>query len=327
VTLSGTNTHTGNTTVTTGSLLKIGSSGAFGGSTFVVGGNGSFDNATGSALVLTTNMNLSGGSPVFVGTDDLTLGNVAISAANRTITVNAKTLTIGNVTEDVAGRNFTKAGAGVLVLNGNGTYTGTTTVSGGVLKIASGKSISSNVTVSAAGTLAGNGTVNGTVDVAGKIAPGASIGALSTGNLSLNSGTGGTLDSEVDMSNTPGADLVDVTGTVDVTNGTLNLTFSNAPAAASLEGSPQTYTLVRNDSNDAVTSAFSTINIAGLGAEYLVSLDYTYSGTDQVGRLGDGNDIAVTVAPEPSSGLVVLGGVLGMLNGRRRRSAKKVLAN
>jgi autotransporter-associated beta strand protein len=148
-TLSGTNTHTGNTTLNTTSTLKIGSAGAFGGSTFVIGGNGSFDNTTGGALVLTTNMNQSGGSPTFIGTDDLTLGNVALSAANRTITVTAKTLTVGNVTQDASARNYTKSGAGTLLINGAGSYTGTTTISAGTLQLGNGGTTGSLSTSSA----------------------------------------------------------------------------------------------------------------------------------------------------------------------------------
>jgi fibronectin-binding autotransporter adhesin len=140
LTLSGTNTHTGATNVSTGSLLNIGSATALGGSTLTATGNGSFDNTTGGALVLTNNVALSGGSPTFVGTDDLTLGNVAISGAGRTITVTAKTLTVNDVTQDVAGRNFTKGavGTGKLVIKGNASYTGTTTISAGTLQIGNG---------------------------------------------------------------------------------------------------------------------------------------------------------------------------------------------
>ena len=140
LTLTGTNTHTGATNVSTGSLLNIGSAGALGSSTLTATGNGSFDNTTGGALVLANNLALSGGSPTFVGTDDLTLGNVAISGAGRTITVSAKTLTVNDVTQDIAGRNFTKGavGAGKLVIKGNASYTGTTTISAGILQIGNG---------------------------------------------------------------------------------------------------------------------------------------------------------------------------------------------
>jgi autotransporter-associated beta strand protein len=140
LTLTGNNTHTGATNVSTGSLLNIGSANALGASTFTATGNGSFDNTTGGALVLTNNVALSGGSPTFIGTDDLTLGNVAISGAGRTITVNAKTLTVNDITQDVAGRNFTKGvvGTGKLVIKGNASYTGTTTINAGTLQIGNG---------------------------------------------------------------------------------------------------------------------------------------------------------------------------------------------
>jgi autotransporter-associated beta strand protein len=138
LTLTGNNSLTGATNVSTSSLLNIGSATALGGSTLTATGNGSFDNTTGGALVLTNNLAQSGGSPTFVGTDDLTLGNVAISVANRSITVSAKTLTVNDVTQDVAGRTYTKNGNGKLVINGNATYTGTTTISGGILQVGNG---------------------------------------------------------------------------------------------------------------------------------------------------------------------------------------------
>jgi fibronectin-binding autotransporter adhesin len=138
LTLSGTNTHSGATNVSTGSTLKIGSANALGTSTLTFTGSSNFfDNTTGAALVLANNIALPNGSPTFTGTDDLTLGNLAISVANRTLTVSAKTLTVNDVTQDSA-RNLTKAGAGKLVIKGNASYTGTTTISGGTLQVGNG---------------------------------------------------------------------------------------------------------------------------------------------------------------------------------------------
>ena len=80
---------------------------------------------------------------------------------------------------------MTKQAAGKLTLTGTHTYTGPTTVSAGTLLI-SGTIGMSAVTV-AGGTLGGNGVVKGpvTIQSAGRLAPGASIGALTISN-SLN---------------------------------------------------------------------------------------------------------------------------------------------
>ena len=65
---------------------------------------------------------------------NLGTGTVALGAATRQVTVNASTLTVGGVisgTNSAAG--LTKAGTGTLSLDAANTYTGVTTVSGGVL--------------------------------------------------------------------------------------------------------------------------------------------------------------------------------------------------
>jgi fibronectin-binding autotransporter adhesin len=68
----------------------------------------------------------------FTGTQNLNLGNGAVSMAGgtRTVTTTANTLTIGGA---ISGGALTKAGAGTLTLGGANTYNGNTTVSAGTL--------------------------------------------------------------------------------------------------------------------------------------------------------------------------------------------------
>jgi autotransporter-associated beta strand protein len=63
-------------------------------------------------------------------------GAVTLGASTVQVTVDKNELTIGGIIGDGGnGRGLTKAGIGTLVLNGANTYTGTTTVSGGVLRL------------------------------------------------------------------------------------------------------------------------------------------------------------------------------------------------
>jgi fibronectin-binding autotransporter adhesin len=235
LTLSGSNTHSGATNVSTGSTLKIGSANALGTSTLTFTGSSNFfDNTTGAALVLTNNMALPNGSPTFIGTDDLTLGNLAISAANRTVSVSAKTLTVNDVTQDSA-RNLTKGGAGKLVIKGNASYTGTTTVNGGTLQIGNGVttgtlSTSSAIVDNANLTFNRSNSVSQGVDfAAGPITGTGTLTKEGAGILTLTGkntyGTVGVVSTTVNagtlLVNTPGPDSGTGVGDVLVAGGKL----------------------------------------------------------------------------------------------------------
>jgi MYXO-CTERM domain-containing protein len=200
----------------------------------------------------------------------------------------------------------------VLVLSSNAsTHTGAIAVSAGTLKV-NGALPSSSAAVAAGATLGGSGVLSGNVSVAsgGFIAAGNSIGSLGTGNISIF----GNVSDEIDMNGgAPAsfADLLNVTGNVTLDGASLNLIVSNAPAAP--DGK---YIVIANDGADPVTGTFATVNLpAGL----IATIDYAFSGTDSLGRVGNGNDIAVTLVPEPASAMaaIMLAGAAGL---RRRRS-------
>lgn len=151
------------------------------------------------------------------------------------------------------GGSLVKEGAGTLTLAGNNSYSGTTTVNGGTLRIEGDQSLAtgaftvnaggtlsssasglvvSAVEVQSGGTLAGNGTLSGAVNIAsgGRLAPGNSPGTLTVGTLILSSGS--QLDFELGQPGTPGGplnDLVNVTGDLTLA-GTLNV---SAPVGGS----------------------------------------------------------------------------------------------
>jgi autotransporter-associated beta strand protein len=191
VTVTGNNQHTGGTTLQSAVTLNIGSANALGSGPFTINGNGIFDNTTGSALSLANAFNLSGGSPVFTGTNDVTFnGAVTLAGGNRTITVTnaAATLTLSNAVSGAF--NLTKQGAGTLVFGGANTYSGTTTVSAGTLRVNGSTAAASAVSVSGGtSVLAGTGTINGTLNVASTATVSPGPAANPAGTLTVNGAT------------------------------------------------------------------------------------------------------------------------------------------
>jgi autotransporter-associated beta strand protein len=215
------------------------------------------------------------------GSGSVNLGSNKLSIGSRGINTSVSGIISGD------GGSLVKTGAGKMILAGQNTYTGGTTVSGGILQV-DGK-IGSAVVKNGA-TLAGKGVVGAvTVETGGTLAPGASAGRLSTGNLVLKGEfaleLGGT---------TPGTqyDQVKVTGTVTLTGSTLSaaLTGGFQPSKTT----SQTFVVIDNNGADAVVGTFAR----GPGVSGAVT-----EGTSVVfnGRFfevsytgGTGNDVTLT---------------------------------
>ncbi|MGH8095283.1 MAG: beta strand repeat-containing protein, partial [Chthoniobacterales bacterium] len=267
------------------------------------------------------------------GTSTLTkagTGTLALGAQNTYtgITyVNGGTLLANNATSST--------GSGAVMVNTGGTLAGTGKVTGAVTvnggTIGGSVNMGSTVTVNNGGTVGGSGSITGaatvntggtlggteniagavTVNYGGTISPGNGIGTLNTGNLTLS----GTYLAEINLNNggAASADLLNITGTVKINAGVLTLSLSNT---AGFTGG--TFLLVANDGTDAITGTLSSIT--GLPAGYSATVDYAYSGTDSLGRVGTDNDLAVTIAvPEPQSYVLLgLGAFALLFRGRRR---------
>ncbi|QIF03831.1 autotransporter-associated beta strand repeat-containing protein [Roseimicrobium sp. ORNL1] len=224
--LNGTNTYSGGTTVSAG-LLTAGSATALGantsdltvkaGGTLNVNGqtlgvdglNG--DNATMGGLITNS------GAAV-----DFTIGN-----GNEATAVFA-----GTITNAANAIRLVKVGTGTQVLNGTNTYTGTTTVNGGVLQVGDNVTRtnatlgSGAVTVNNTGTLAGTGHVLApvagttmTIASGGVLAPGVADvtpGGGINGNLTLGSTAGNGLR-PLPVNGAAGASPSTVSGVVNLT--------------------------------------------------------------------------------------------------------------
>lgn len=138
------------------------------------------------------------------------------------------------------------------------------------------------------GTLKGTGTVGIlTIMPGAHLAPGMSPGCISSGNLTLS----GTFDAELGgLTACTQYDLTNVTGTVDVTGGTLNvIRYNNMVPRLNNH-----FTIISNDASDAVTGTFTGL---AQGASFTSDgITYTISYTG-----GDGNDVVLTVTAVSAS--------------------------
>jgi hypothetical protein len=179
-------------------------------------------------------------------------------------------------------------------------------------------SITSATTVNG-GSLFGSGTVGAVSVTSGFLVPKI---VLNSGSITL-SGAAARFSPEINMNNggAPSAPLLNVTGTVALGGGTLSVSVLFVPDPALITS--ETFLLLANDGTDAITGGpFSSITFSGLsGLNYTTSVNYAFHGTDSLGRVGDGNDLAVTITgtaalPEPAS-FALLGGA-GVLALRRK---------
>ncbi len=278
--LSGYNNYSGGTTISGGTLkgtaTGFGSGEIVNNAELVVDGAGTLSNVmsgvgsfekTGSGnLVLAGNSSYSGGTTISGGA----LTGTAKSFGSGEI-VNNAILAVegaGTLSNVISGTGtFEKAGDGNLILSGNSTYTGITTVSSGKLSV--NGSLTSTVSVGSGAALGGSGTIGGlTVGSGGTLSPGNSIGTLtSTGDAVFASGS--TYAVEIDASGN--SDRLAVNGTLTIDNNVaLVVTPLGSGGAYSLD---TRYTILA--ATGGVTGTFSGIseNFAYLSARVTKSTD------------------------------------------------------
>ena len=123
-----------------------------------------------------------------------------------------------------------KSGAGRLMLTGDNTYRGPTTVNGGLLAV--NGSLTSAVTVNDSGTLGGNGRIAAlTANAGGTVAPGNSIGTLHvSGDVTFVPGS----TYAVELSPTS-SDQIIAGGTATISGATVSLFLENSPTLLSTQ--------------------------------------------------------------------------------------------
>ncbi len=305
--LSGANDYTGVTTVTLGTLVVTDPSalGTTAGNTTVgfFANTGTTTGNLGATLDVQANI---GTEPLSVGgfgvggigalttsTGTGTVGGLVTLTSKANIGVGpSATLNItGNITTDTSGASFTKVGAGTLALSG---------------------SISASTVTVAGGTLKGTATITGPtfVNLGATLAPGASIGTMSTGSLDLASDS--IFELEINTTATT-TDLVNITGDLSLAAADdAILTISDLAAAPITTGTFPFITYTGTWDGDLFEYNGSTIADGGVllvGANQF-TLDY---------NLG-GNTVALQAVPEPGTALSLLGGLGVLVALRRRRS-------
>ena len=259
-------------------------------------------------------------------------------ATDYTLTVNndnGNSTFSGVMEENSTGKlSLLKAGTGALTLSNTNTYTGDTTVSAGVLAV-NGLLANTTTTVGNAATLQGSGSIGGSVTIqnGGTLAPGNSIESLGVGSVAFLAASTYAYELQTNLfAATPAAsaDLLDSTGTLDITAGAFLTLTDLATSVALANGSKLTLISYFGGwtSTGLFTYAGSTLND---GASFTLGANtWVFDYNDTTGGLNFAFDQAnpsaatafvtmtVSAVPEPNAAMLVGGiGLLALL--RRRR--------
>jgi autotransporter-associated beta strand protein len=346
--LSNANTHAGGTTIaqSQGAInpLRISNGSALGSGALTIGGGGTNDqarleltggitvtnNITGPTVRSDTNkaahiLNISGTNTLTKNITTTTGGsrfNLQSDAGTLRLTGNISTrrllLTgsgdgeIVGTTTIAASNSLDKEGSGTWTVNAGDLNNTTATVGSGTLLV-NGILANSNATVNG-GTLGGIGSISGAVAIntTGVLSPGASIGTLGTGSLSLN--TGSTFLYEMNTT-APGGDLVNANGDLSF-DGTVTLNLSDLGSNSILAlGTKLTLISYLGTWDGGTFSGYSDDSeFTVFGNEWRINYNDVSAGAVNGGSFT--NAVTITVVPEPST--VLLGG-LGLLALLRRR--------
>ena len=295
------------------------------------------DNASAFTLTITTRVAVDASQAWTNNSGNLfTVSGATVALGeNNILRVNGTGNTlISSVINDVGtGSPMIKDGSGTLIVTGNNTYGGGTTVNGGTLLVnGTGNLGAGNVTVNNSGTLGGNST--STIVNRGVFGNGAGITVAAGGNLAPGNGGNNTAILTVStLTLQPASNFrIDINGTspgigydrlVLTASGNNRFVITNSNLVVTVGTTlsvGQTFLIGLRTSGGPISGQFAQGNSVVGSDGTVFSVDYTG---------GDDNDIVLTVTaapvPEPSTWM---GGALAMagLAFTQRRKLRKVLA-
>ncbi|OIR14878.1 extracellular serine protease precursor [mine drainage metagenome] len=323
----------------TGSVTKAGSgtltlsvANSYSGSTTVSGGSLQF--GVDNALPSPTAVSVSSGATLDLNGH---AGSVGSLAGSGSVALGSGSLSVGSDGSSttfsgvIAGSgSLTKTGSGSLTLSGANTYSGPTSVSGGVLNL-NGSASNSAFTVASGGTLSGSGSVGAlTVASGGTLSPGNSPGTLSAGNTTF--AGGGSFTWQINAASgsqgqNPGWDLLNVNGTLTLSASGFNK-FSINLASLTLSDSPGAVSDFNPNLSYHFTFLSTSAGISGFDPSAFSlntsAFSNSFSGSWSVSQ--DGNDLSLNYAsavPEPSSYATLISlSSLAFVASRRRKSRR-----
>jgi autotransporter-associated beta strand protein len=301
--LSGANTYTAGTSLDSANGLNFNNGSAFGASSGVITNTVSTTvlatPATDSSGATFANSAISianavqtygGGSStlIFVGvaaapttfSGPWTLENAAATTFTLQNQPSGTTLTLSGAITGAG--NFTKNGAGTLVLSGANTYSGKTIVANGTLSVSSLNKVSGGVASSSLGapTTAANGTIG--------------LGATTTAGTLIYTGAGETTDRVLDLAGTTGGATVENDGSGAVVFSSALTSSGSGAKTLTLQG---TSTAANTLAGAIVNSASGSNSVTKAQAgKWILSGVNTYSGNTTVsaGTLAQGSASAIS---------------------------------
>jgi autotransporter-associated beta strand protein len=190
-------------------------------------------------------------------------GNIEFRNFNLTTTAGPLTWA-GNISEIGGARNLVKNDAVIVNLDGNNSYTGTTQVNQGTLRVNGTHTGAGTYSVSGGATLGGSGTILGHVDSQNTsiLAPGNSVGSLTASTVRLDNVA---LQFEIDSVSSDRLNVINSNGLTF--GGTSTFTMSNGGGAV-----PGFYRLIDYDGNalpDLSNFALGTTTLGTFGLSLL----------------------------------------------------------